>query len=173
MGCFSVLVWCVSALVILKRAYLVHLSVRVSFIFPFPDTTSGLMSSSKSHQGLFLFEGKMMRMKKKEVAKSSKALPKMRPALTPEARERQMISLAMDVVEERLRNGTATSQETTHFLKLATEKYKYETKVLEKQAELVTAKTEQVRSSAKSEELYKEAIQALRRYGGHASDVED
>ena len=114
-----------------------------------------------------------MRVKKKEIAKSSEALPKMRPALTPEARERQMISLAMDIVEGRLRNGTATSQETTHFLKLATEKYKYETKVLEKQAELVTAKTEQVRSSAKSEELYKEAIQALRRYGGHASDVED
>jgi len=84
-----------------------------------------------------------------------------------------LIALAMDVVEERLRNGTATSQETTHFLKLATEKYRNETKILEKQAELVTAKTEQVRSSANSEELYKEAIAALRRYGGHARNGED
>lgn len=49
-------------------------------------------------------------------------LPAMRPALTPEARENQMISLAMDLVEKRIREGTASSAETTHFLKLATSK---------------------------------------------------
>ena len=45
--------------------------------------------------------------------------PKLRPALSPETRENQLISLAYDLVEERLLNGTATSQETTYFLKLA------------------------------------------------------
>lgn len=54
-GYLSVFVRCLPALVVLIRAYLVYLSVRVSFIFPFPDATSGLVSSSKNHQGLFLF----------------------------------------------------------------------------------------------------------------------
>lgn len=114
-----------------------------------------------------------MRMKREVRAKSSGALPKMRPGLTPEARENQMISLAMDLVEERLRNGTATSQETTHFLKLATEKYRHENDILEKQSELMTAKTEQIRAGARTEELYQDAINALRRYGGHARDEKE
>lgn len=112
-------------------------------------------------------------MKRAHVAKSSETLPKMRPAMSPEAREGQMISLAMDLVEQRLRDGTATSQETTHFLKLATTKYQLENEILELNKELTTAKTESIRSQARMEELYKDAINALRRYGGHASDVEE
>lgn len=112
-------------------------------------------------------------MKRVPSAKSSKTLPKMRPAMTPEAREGQMISLAMDLVEQRLRDGTATSQETTHFLKLATTKYKLENEILELSKELTTAKTESIRSQARMEELYKDAINALRRYGGHGSDVQE
>ena len=50
----------------------------------------------------------------------------MRPALTPEARENQLISLAIDLVEQRLIDGTASAQETTHFLKLASRKAKLE-----------------------------------------------
>ncbi len=114
-----------------------------------------------------------MRMKRVNSAKSSGTLQEMRPALTPEARENQMISLAMDRVEQRLRDGTATSQETTHFLRLATREAKLKAEILEKEKELVTAKTEAIRSTAKVEELYSEAINALRRYGGHASSVEE
>ena len=62
----------------------------------------------------------------KKVKSSSEPVKKIRPALTPEARENQMISLAMDLVEQRLLNGTASSQETTHFLKLGTAKEKLE-----------------------------------------------
>lgn len=113
-----------------------------------------------------------MRVKREIDAKSSGTLPKIRPALTPQARENQMIALAMDLVEKRLREGTATSQETTHFLKLATEKYRHENEILERQSELMTAKTDQIRASAKTEELYQEAINALRRYGGHSRDDE-
>ena len=105
-----------------------------------------------------------------KVAESSKALPKMRPALTPEAREGQMIALAMDLVEERLRNGTASSQETTHFLKLATEREKTERKLAEKQLELMEAKRQQIQSQARIEELYTNALNAMKRYSGHDDD---
>jgi len=106
-----------------------------------------------------------------KVAVSSPTLPKMRPALTPEAREGQMISLAMDLVEERLRNGTASSQETTHFLKLATEREKTEHQLAEKQLELMEAKRQQIQSQARIEELYTNALNAMKKYSGH--DEED
>lgn len=107
-----------------------------------------------------------------KAAASPVALPKMRPALTPEAREGQMISLAMDLVEERLRNGTASSQETTHFLKLATEKEKTERKLAEKQLELMEAKRQQIESQARIEELYTNALNAMKRYSGHDDEDE-
>lgn len=90
----------------------------------------------------------------------------MRPALTPEARENQLISLATDLVEKRLREGTASSQETTHFLKLASTKARLEKQILEKQAELITAKTETLKSHKKVEELCTEAMKAFRNYIG-------
>lgn len=93
-----------------------------------------------------------------------------RPALTPEARENQMISLAMDLVEKRILEGTASSQETTHFLKLGTTKARMEKEALSKQIELLQAKTESLKSQAHVEELYKEALDAMRRYSGQDSD---
>lgn len=102
----------------------------------------------------------------------SNSTGKMRRALTPEARENQMISLAMDLVEQRLREGTASSQETTHFLKLATAKYKRESEILEKQKELITAKTENLQSAKRVEELYAEAIKAFRDYNGQGEEDE-
>lgn len=90
----------------------------------------------------------------------------MRPALTPEARENQLISLATDLVEQRLRDGTASSQETTHFLKLATTKSRLEKEILEKQKDLITAKTEALQSAKRIEELYTNALNAMRNYSG-------
>jgi hypothetical protein len=93
-----------------------------------------------------------------KVIETGKEAPRRRPpARTPEARENQMVALAMDLVEERLRNKTATSQETTHFLKIATKKYQYENEILEKQKELMMAKTEALQSQKRSEELFKDA----------------
>ena len=91
---------------------------------------------------------------------------KMRSALTPEARENQLISLAIDLVEQRLMDGSASSQETTHFLKLASTKARLEKEILEKQKELISAKTESLQSTKHIEELYTEAIAAMRRYSG-------
>lgn len=112
-------------------------------------------------------------MKHIKSAESSKTLPKIRPALTPEGRESQMIALAMDLVEQRLRDGTATSQETTHFLKLATEREMMERRLIEKELELKEAKTQQIKSQAKIEELYMNALKAMQRYSGHEDDEID
>lgn len=110
--------------------------------------------------------------RRQKVAEFSVDLPKMRPALTPEAREGQMISLAMDLVEQRLRNGTASSQETTHFLKLATEKERLERKLAEKELELKEAKRQQIKSMAGLDEMYAKAVEAMRRYSGHDDEDE-
>ena len=97
---------------------------------------------------------------------------KRRPALTPEARENQLIALAVDLVEKRLIEGTASSQETTHFLKLASSKARIEKEILERQKDLITARTEALQSQKRVEELYAEAIKAMRKYSGQGDDNE-
>ena len=104
---------------------------------------------------------------------NSVSTKKRRPALSPEARENQLIALAVDLVEKRLIEGTASSQETTHFLKLASSKAKIEKEILEKQKDLITAKTEVLQSQKRVEELYSEAIRAMRKYSGQNEDNDD
>ena len=94
---------------------------------------------------------------------------KMRPALTPEARENQLIALAVDLVEQRLREGTASSQETTHFLKLGSMKNRLEMEKLEEENKLLKAKTESIQSQKRVEELYLEALNAMRNYAGQGN----
>ena len=89
-----------------------------------------------------------------------------RPAISPEARENQMIASAMDLAEKQLRDGTASSQVITHFLKLATSKAELEKEKLKHENELLQAKTESLQSSQRIEELYESAIKAMQRYGG-------
>lgn len=96
-----------------------------------------------------------------------------RPAINPENRESQLTSLAYDLVEQRLRDGTASSQETTHFLKLASQKYQVELENLRLQKELTAAKTESLKSSKRSEELMEEALRAFRSYSGQGEPNED
>lgn len=92
------------------------------------------------------------------------------PVLTPEARENQLISLAMDLVEQRLRNGTASSQETVHFLKLGSSKEKLEQQILAEQKKLVVAKTSAIESQERIDELYANAIKAMRTYSGQSEE---
>ena len=94
---------------------------------------------------------------------------KRRPALSPEARENQLISLAVDLVEQRLLDGTASSQETTHFLKLGSMKNQLEMEKLKEENKLLQAKTESIQSAKRVEELYAEAINAMRRYSGNTN----
>ena len=111
-------------------------------------------------------------MAKSKAGTKSSSSRKMRPALTPEARENQMISLAMDQAEKQLIEGTASSQVVTHFLKLATVKSQLEIEKLKSENELLKAKTETLQSAQRIEELYKEAMDAMKGYSGH-HDVED
>lgn len=96
-----------------------------------------------------------------------------RPGLTPESRENQLISLAVDLAEKQLQEGTASSQVITHYLKLGSTKEKIEKEILEKQKELISAKTDAIKSAKRIEELYAEAIKAMRSYGGHNTSDED
>lgn len=96
-----------------------------------------------------------------------------RPALSPEARENQMISLAVDLAEKQLQEGTASSQVITHFLKLGTTKAQLEKEKIEHENELLKAKTESLQSAQRVEELYSKAISAMRRYGGLGDEEYD
>ena len=112
-------------------------------------------------------------MAKVKKANSANTTRKIRPALTPEARENQMIALAVDLVEQRLLDGTASSQETTHFLKLGSMKNRLEMEKLQEENRLLKARTEALQSAKRVEELYSEAIKAMRRYSGQRSDDDE
>ena len=112
-------------------------------------------------------------MAKVKKADSKNTTRKIRPALTPEARENQMIALAVDLVEQRLLDGTASSQETTHFLKLGSMKNRLEMEKLQEENRLLKARTEALQSAKRVEELYSEAIKAMRRYSGQGSDDDE
>ena len=106
-----------------------------------------------------------------KVTTTSTDAKKIRPGLTPEARENQLIYLATELAEKQLREGTASSQVITHYLKLGSSKEKLEQDILKENKKLLVAKTEAIQSAKRVEELYSEAITAMRRYSGH--EVED
>lgn len=94
----------------------------------------------------------------------------LRPAYTPEARENQMIALTMDLVERRLREGTASSAETTHFLKLATHKYDLEKQKLMEENKLLRVKTETLEAARDDRPLYEAVLDAMKSYGSVDED---
>ena len=112
-------------------------------------------------------------MAKRTKTTSKDTQKKMRPATTPEARENQMIALAVDLAEKQLIEGTASSQVITHYLKLATTKEKIEREILEKQKELIVAKTENLQSAKRIEELYSNALKAMQNYSGQTCSMEE
>lgn len=112
-------------------------------------------------------------MARQKAGATTSVRAKTRPALSAEARENQLIALAYDVAEERLRNGTATSQEVVHFLRLGSVKERKELELLSKKIELDTAKTEALQSAKRIEDLYANAISAFRSYRGDREDDEN
>lgn len=95
---------------------------------------------------------------------------RIRPAMSPEARENQLVSLAVDLAEKQLLEGTASSQVITHYLKIGSIKEKKELELLEEQKKLMEAKTKAIASAQKVEELYANALDAFRSYKGQDSD---
>lgn len=92
-----------------------------------------------------------------------------RPATTQEARERQLISDAYDLAEKQIADGTVSAQVLSHFLKLGSEREKLEREKLKLEARVLTSRAEQIDSGKRMEELYGQAIEAMREYGGHVS----
>lgn len=111
-------------------------------------------------------------MAKVKAASSSNISRKRRPGLTPEARENQMISLAVDLAEKQLQEGTASSQVITHFLKLGSSKAELEREKLAMENELIKAKTEALQSQKRVEELYLNALNAMKNYSGNGDPDE-
>lgn len=112
-------------------------------------------------------------MGKRKATPCKNGTRKIKPAETPEARENQLIGLAYNLVEQRLLDGTATSQETTHFLKMGSLKARLEAEKLKKENELLLAKTEAIKSGRIVEELYSNAIAAMRVYSGQAEENDE
>jgi len=110
-----------------------------------------------------------------DASKKSTAQPKRRrpPARTPEARENQLVQAAVDLAEKQLSDGTASAQVITHFLKLATTKERLEKEKLVNENQLLKAKTEVLQSAKRIEELYANALNAMRSYGGNKEEEDD
>ena len=96
-----------------------------------------------------------------------------KPATTPEARENEMISLATDLAEEQIREGSASSQVISHFLKLGSTRERLEQERLQHENELTRVKIEQIESQKRVEELYMEALTAMRSYSGDLPPLEE
>lgn len=109
-------------------------------------------------------------MRKARKVSEGSEVKRRRPPISTEARENQMISYAMDLAEQQLRDGTASSQVITHFLKLGSSKERLEKEIMERQKELVTAKTENLRSANEISSMYAEAVRVMKRYNGDFSD---
>lgn len=111
-----------------------------------------------------------MPRRKKPVESASQVTKRSGPALSPEAREQEMIALATDLAERQIREGTASSQVITHYLKLGTERERKERAKLEEEVKLLRAKTEAYETSKASAETYIEALNAIKRYTGRRDD---
>ena len=105
--------------------------------------------------------------------KTSEPVKKIRPALTPEARENQMISLAVDLAEKQLQEGTASSQVITHYLKLGSMRERLEREKLAEENKLLRARTKSIEEAADMKDLYEKAIKAMQRYSGNGDNDEE
>lgn len=95
------------------------------------------------------------------------------PAKTPDENEKRCISLAMEVAQKRMLDGTASSQIILHFLQLGSSTAQIEKEILKGQKDLIHSKIDKLKSEVKSEQLFAEAISAMRSYGGSLQEDED
>ena len=108
----------------------------------------------------------------KGTVKPSNTKRKFKPAIDPEARENQLIALAIDLAEQQLIDGTASSQVVTHFLKLGTSRAELEKEKLKKENAVLDAKAKAFQSGEEIKQLYDKAIKAMRDYSGNGDPDE-
>lgn len=106
---------------------------------------------------------------------SSEAPSRLRraPATSPEARENQLIAAAVDLAEKQILEGTASSQVLTHYLKLATTREQLEKEKIRNENELLKAKVDAIKSTERMEQLYENAIEAMRGYSVEGPTADD
>lgn len=114
-------------------------------------------------------------MKKKKTSDDKMPVKKLRPAISPEARENQMIALAVGLAEKQLMEGTASSQVISLYLKRAIQKERDELELekLREENKLLRAKTESIQSAQRTDEFYREVINSMREYSGGDDEEED
>ena len=105
-----------------------------------------------------------MSQKKQQGTATKVSQRQAKPAATPEGREKQLVNLAVELAERQLRDGSASAAVITHYLKLGTEKEKLERVILEKQAQLVQAKADNLGKESHQEQLMNDAMNALTKY---------
>lgn len=89
-----------------------------------------------------------------------------KPATTPEQNENRLIGLAVSLAEQQLRDGTASSQVISHYLKLGTTREQLEQERIANENRLLQAKVESLESAKNIEKMYTEAIAAMKTYSG-------
>lgn len=108
---------------------------------------------------------------------SERGVKRRRHATSAEARENELSSQAYDLAEEQIRAGTASSQVITHFLKMGSTRERLEQQRITHENDLMQVKREAIEGQKRVEELYMQALDAMRSYAGQApevgSDVED
>lgn len=111
-------------------------------------------------------------MGKVKTTKTNDSKRKIRPGLTPEADEKQLISMAVDLARQQLQDGTASSQVITHFLKLGSTREKLERERLIEENKLLKAKTKAYDNAEEIKVLYADALKAMRNYSGNGDPDE-
>lgn len=96
--------------------------------------------------------------------------PRRRPATTPRARENQLIAQAYNLAEEQIVEGTVSAQVLTHFIKAGSMREKLEQLKIQHENDLLQARSEAIAAAARTEEMYKEAMDAMRGYAGMSRD---
>jgi hypothetical protein len=106
----------------------------------------------------------------KASTKSSKTNHKLSPALTDDAEELQMISLARTLSMERMKNGTATAQEILYWLKLGSSETRLDKEIQQEKKEWLKARTKEIKDGEATAKIYSEAIEAMKSYQGIIDD---
>jgi hypothetical protein len=104
--------------------------------------------------------------------KESEKPRRSRPATTPEGREAQLVGMAVDLAERQMADGSASAQVISHYLKLGSTRERLEQERLRQENKLLNAKVESMASTKRIEELYENALNAMRSYAGHDDQLE-
>lgn len=112
-------------------------------------------------------------MAKRAATESSEPYKPLPPALTLEGRENQLIAATYDLVERRILEGTASSQETTYFLKAGSSKMRLELEHLREENQLLRAKQKSIESQVNNEALLERALKAFRSYRGEGEEEDE